>query len=292
MATPNPVAPAFIDTSAHIRVSFGNWPTSVHPSGRVADLRTFSALVVTSEYAKMEYKNVLLYRLQTLRNLLLAESSYTEAVSRANRVTARYRNILVHVASWVLSKMFEQASTVGVPAGSALDKELAERAVHYINNAIEFLWYQYDGQYDRVSPSIGCDRAREAPERRKDGVVRVAMNENKCATGNCGILAFVRTKKGKLSQVSNAIQKAIETGDSTKELDDIKALCDDKESLSSSKLRKWDECRKYGDLWLHLAANESGCDRFVTANYKESKVLCPALGLTMSNVDDRVSGGV
>jgi hypothetical protein len=42
-------------------------------------------------------------------------------------------------------------------------------------------------------------------------------------------------------------------------------------------------CLNIGDVWLHFECLKEGAKKFVTANYRESQILCPLLELELVN---------
>jgi hypothetical protein len=69
-------------------------------------------------------------------------------------------------------------------------------------------------------------------------------------------------------------------GELTEEMS--KALETIKESIADpGKLYDYKKCLAVGDVWIHLECLAANVKDLGTTNYKESQILCPALGLEM-----------
>lgn len=273
---------AFLDTTILVdRVLRDHEPTFLDRLSKICD---GYSLRLTSTFAKLEFKNVVLMDLQCVAQWVEEEDSWVEAYARATKMRSRRKDTLVNVAAWVQRKL---DTSIELQRGDSLDAALKIQAVTYIYNAIEYLWYRFDHEIDSIVDGMKCKRVAEGPERKASGKVAVRNRRSQCLSMTCNNVGVFQSHRRRIRQLVEQLREMESSGhpEMTDELRRIIATYDEVQP-NLNRLCNFSKCCGIGDLWIHVEAIQSAATALVTRNYKESRVLCRLLGIDMVNPDD------
>lgn len=268
---------AFLDTTIHVdRVLRRNEPEYLNVVEAIcAQYHT----CVTSSFSKLEFKNVVLMDLQCVAQWIEEEDSFNAAYVRAHRVQSRRSGTLSCIVAFVQREL---DTTIELEQGDSLDVALTIQAKLYIHNAIEYLWYRFDEDFDSIVDNMQCKRVLEEPVRKASGKVEVCNHHSKCRSMTCnnvGVFQSHLTRiKGLIAalRAMQAVGDPLLTGEMVKMIEAYDAYTKNKVFLYD-----WGKCVGIGDLWIHLDSIQSGSTALITRNYKESNVLCKLLGIEL-----------
>jgi hypothetical protein len=230
-------------------------------------------------FSKLEFKRALIQNLGLLLDYVVQEG-YTAAYQRATRFQSKRKiSTLVNVLAWAGQSV--DVVPTEIRAGDRFDQHLTRQAKVFLRNAIGVLWHRFDVIVNTTTDRTKCMRAREVPRQKATGSFDLTIHESKCADRTCANEDFLRSNLPKIRAVLSRLDDLASMQDGlTDELRKCRAMLQ-QAVADPSLLYDYQNCLDVGDLWIHLEALAAGVINFVTTNFKESKVLCPALGLNM-----------
>jgi predicted nucleic acid-binding protein len=269
---------AFLDTTIIVELVIQE-----HDDDRmhgIENATSAASRLVSSTYSRTEFKRVV------LRNLSLAlryieEDGFAGAYRRATKLfSPRRRDTLANILCWVWSSVDKEGNEF--TEDSSIDVELSRRGATFIRNAIPALWRQFDRMVDKVADATRCQRATEKPILDpKTGTYDLRINERKCREGKCNNADFLNSQMPLVRQLMDRLREMERSGvEITAEIKKCLAALEEA-MLKPTYLHDYDNCLAVGDLWIHLECVHEKIATFITTNYKESRVLCPVLGLEM-----------
>lgn len=276
-----PKVPLFLDTTIIVDQVIG---TNPHRTNSIQSLISSDDYKLACAYSRLEYKRVVIQNFSLTLDYLCESKRFSHAILRSNALQRqRRRNTLVNIAAWVLDKVGNESFEI--PEDQSTDELLAERAISYLRVAIKSAWRQFSIGVDDVVDALNCQRALEKPREKSRGGVDVTIHESACRDKGCNIANFFQSQGSVLKRLLRTLEKLPEdqiTEELAKARETIEAAFS-----SPSKLYDYNTCLKMADVWIHLECLKAGSTRFLTTNYKESKVLCPAIGLKMLDANEQ-----
>jgi hypothetical protein len=264
----------FLDTTIQVHRVVDEHDDEIMRS--VADALRQAKPHIVCAYSRMEYKRVVLQNYALALRYLCEEQSFFGALRRAMRIQRRPRRVstLISILAWTGQ---QAAGVVDVEEGSELDRMLTQRSIAYLRNVIRFLWARFEGDVEIVD-RLQCQRGREAPRPTNNGGFDASIPETACRDRGCNNANVFRAELPRLRMVA----KAIEMAPAEHQTDELKQAARAIEAALSNPNRLYDHprCLELADVWIHLEAVMAQLADFATSNYRESRVFCPALGLT------------
>lgn len=155
--------------------------------------------------------------------------------------------------------------------GRATDKERADRLRFFLEDLLE------NGVQDLMDNGVtftkhsNCKNGEFTPYLKR---TNWSFAADKCPS-DCGVGGFLYG-----CTIRSDLAKSLKERELTSELDRSLEFLGMLDSECSN-AREFNPCLKVGDLMIAFECKVSGAEDFFTQNYKESSVLCPALGLNM-----------
>jgi len=231
-------------------------------------------------FSKLEFKRVILRNLSLLLDYLREEGSFLAAIRRANKLRrGRRAGTLISILVWIGVNIEDEVSW---EEGESFDSSIAESAELFIDNSIEWIWARFDTLVDTTVDQMKCARAAEGPKRSRTNRLDVTVHELKCRDRTCNNANVLRSMLPKIRELLNKLETHRHGKLWTDDLEE--AYNELTEAVKNpSRLYDYQNCLAVGDVWIHLECLKAGARKFVTSNYKESQILCPALQLEMIN---------
>ena len=270
-------SPGFLDTSVLVDL--------ILKEAEPSDLAKLESVLAQFDstlgcaFSRLEFKRVVLRNLSLCLDYLREEGSFFKALLRANRIRGRRSSTLISILCWI---EFNIDREIEVESGEGVDAALAEEAELFVDNAIEWIWERFDTLVDKVVDRMKCNRAAEAPVRSRTNRLDVTVHENRCKDRKCNNANFIRSLLPKAKSLLTSLEKYKGTDDWTDELEKSHQMLS-RAVKHPDVVFDYQNCLKVGDVWIHFECLKAGAQKFVTANYRESKVLCSLLELEMVN---------
>jgi hypothetical protein len=273
--------PVFADTSVLVERVIGTDPSRREV---IASVLTSDDYRLACAYSRLEYKRVVIQNLSLTLDYLCEEGLFSQALIRINKLQRQRRvHTLINIAAWLMSQ--PDRGSFDLVTERSSDELMAQKAIAILRVALKSAWRRFAHNIDTVVDALKCQRAQEQPREKAGGGYDTTVHESACRDRGCEVANFFRSQGSELKRVRRTIER-LEGENRTRELEDILETID-LALPNASRLYDYQTCLKMADLWIHLECLRAGSKRFVTTNYRESRVLCPTLGLEWIDVYGR-----
>ena len=271
----------FLDTTIIVERFFGTDRNRLNAISTWIPDGTYTMLC---EFSRLEYKRVVMQNMSLALRYLCEEGLMSRALIRANSIPrhSRKAQTLISILAWVQNQLGQ--ARIQIELDQNADEILASRAISYLRNALRSAWRRFSKSADSIVNKINCRRALEVPVERPDHSYDLTVHQAACRNKECSNANFFREQGSMMMALKRSLEGTPEkfmTAELKTALKTIELALG-----SPHKLYDYNTCLGLSDVWVHLECAVAGMKNLLTTNYKESQVLCPALGVRMLNANE------